>query len=913
MILIVSPPFAYGYMISSTQLHQSTMSNKNTISGSKGITFSGETFVVPETHDMVKTLFDPSIRKSICEILIVTLLLSNGLVFWFIDDNQTRIYVFVLLYMFWRLSYNFGIGWLLNQQSNYNTLVNWSIKFHIFSNDNTSFLSRFIKLEIHSQMGSNYPISKFPIEFNTWLVFRKIVDLILMLDFTTFICLVIACSINDDYQFIANQLNWLINTRLGLGSILILFNLWVKINAHNTIKDYAWYWGDFFFRQYNNEELIFDGVFEMFPHPMYSVGYIGYYGFALISKSYTVLVVALFGHFLQMIFLHYIENPHIDKIYGPSENDNALSKLFKLKDLRNFDNAKPLVGLWNFDWLRASDLINLIITVTYTVIIPLFSSFAIINFKICNYTLSTKNLIFGLTILIKITESLVINTLLILQSYYKTFTKWYLSNNIPLSKSLNNWSIIYNSLINLTYSSFIGFNVFTLLNNLSISDLLINDYLYLRIFIGVLLILTQVWINTSIIDQIGYFGWFYGDFFIPKSSLLPQRSRLTKAGVYRYLNNPEQIFGVCGIVGVTLIIPTVENLIISLLWVSNNFIRINFIEKIHMIKIYGEQEVLQDSGVTKTFKKHLLPELIQRRFSQSDKENHNRRRSSVLSESIDNFIKDLKHTSNDDITHKLSKTNLLELSQNLYFENSKYNIEISNLFEDDDNQYTFIGSPIQIKWSSPENHSPKDWIGLYKIIQTSYSRYKTLILSQGRWDWTNESEEGELIFKNNKLIWDEGIYEFRYHLEGKHDVAYISQPFEIRRFKIEVPITKNEEIIRNFAYTLKKEIFDKLIIDDDDKDFDITSPLIKKISNQSNNIIEIYEKISLLISKSTGIKVSSKFLIYNENENDNKNFSDDNESELTIKQLSLRLIHIKKILSDLSHEQAIGLESKKND
>ncbi|CAK9436320.1 uncharacterized protein LODBEIA_P08780 [Lodderomyces beijingensis] len=835
--------------------------------GPKGITFSGETFTVPETHDMVKTLFDPTVKKSNWELLILACLFANLAVFA-IPNNQVRIGIFVALYIFWRLSYNFGIGWLLQSQSKYNKLVSWSKEGRLFDSQNKSFWAQFVQHEVKSQRGKDYDINSLPVEFNTWLVFRKFVDLILMSDFITFCCVVCTCAIANAKDFTNH---WLVYLRISVGVGLILFNLWVKVNAHNTIKDYAWYWGDFFFRQINNEELIFDGVFEMVPHPMYSVGYVGYYGFALIAKSYTVLAIAVFGHFLQMIFLHYIENPHIDKIYGPSKNEINLIKILKLKDLKSFDNMPPLVGLYNFNLMRASDLLNLILVATYAFILPIFAQS------------STKY--FLLTVAAKLVESFGISTLLVLQSYSKYFTKWCLSNDIPVEKSLNNWAVIYNTLINLTYSSLFGLNLIYYLNGSA--DLLYRDLFYLRIFVGVLLILTQTWINASIIDSIGYFGWFYGDFFLPKSQSF--MGNLTKAGVYRYLNNPEQIFGVCGVMGVFVIWPTFENLTCCILWVLNNFIRINFIEKVHMVRVYGEQEVNQDSGVTKTFKKHLIPDVIQKRIINSDEPLKRRASSPSLADSLDNFLKDLRNSKT-----KLSQQKLIELSQNLSFANSNYKLTIKGLQQNDDKtiKYQTLGSPLEVFWQSPATtHSPRDWIGLYKIAQTTYSRNRTLLSSSGRWIFCAEAN-GSATFAKEKLFWEEGVYEFRYHLDGKHDVAYVSEPFEIRSEHIAVPKSSDDADaeVEQFALSLKTKLFDKLFNIES-----IDTPIAPIATTQSDSVLGVYQTLSSIISVSTKVQISSKI------------FS--NSDKITITDVARKLIDINNVLNELSYD----LTTKKNE
>lgn len=111
------------------------------------------------------------------------------------------------------------------------------------------------------------------------------------------------------------------------------------------------------------------------------------------------------------------------------------------------------------------------------------------------------------------------------------------------------------------------------------------------------------------------------------------------------------------------------------------------------------------------------------------------------------------------------------------------------------------GAPIRVKWTAPVKHSKKDWVGLY-MVTDNRSRDVTEVSSLGRWVPTSpgyygesndhgvvESDEpmpdsnlvcGEVLFEGDRLWWTQGVFEFRYHHDGSHQVISISEPFEVR-------------------------------------------------------------------------------------------------------------------------------------
>ena len=90
---------------------------------------SGISFITPETHDMVRSLFDPTIKKSFLELCITISLLLNFVaayycVQWFGKSFTRKLYIGQ--YIFWRLCYNGGIGIILHYQSHYESSVSYT-------------------------------------------------------------------------------------------------------------------------------------------------------------------------------------------------------------------------------------------------------------------------------------------------------------------------------------------------------------------------------------------------------------------------------------------------------------------------------------------------------------------------------------------------------------------------------------------------------------------------------------------------------------------------------------------------------------------------------------------------------------------------------------------------------------------
>lgn len=584
---------------------------------------------------------------------------------------------------------------------------------------------------------------------------------------------------------------------------------------------------DFFYLV--EQELTFDGVFEMAPHPMYSIGYAGYYGISMMAASYDVLFISILAHAAQFAFLAFVENPHIEKTYNPppprtrpESRMRAGSEASNMSDgtaessrklATNPDTPLPvhnLMGLKNFDLFRTTDYSAMLL-------IGYFTAFAIFTPSTPTY----QALFVANALLWRLWYSVGLGVILTRQSKEKMFTRHFVKYGETAGEAWRQWKGMYHLSMNLCHVSFMAacWKMYTYPADWS------YGWVLLKHVVGLSLIALQLWTATSIYESLGEFGWFYGDFFFDSTG------KLTYKSIYRFLNNPERVIGTAGLWGMALITWSRAIFMIAVIGHILTLGFISYVEKPHMQKIYGEN-LRKEAGLTK-FIKRSLPQPVK-----------------GLQMSVDKVLDETKHFVDDFVEAARSKlaagSSTIVRDSTALFNKYPARLTLSRIAPDlagyDPKHYTVsmestplvaadekasgkesakarvpkdvktkvfeYGAPIRVKWTAPANHSKKDWVGLY-MVTDNRSREMTEVPTLGRWvptcpgqyDTTTDQGivssdqavagtdadlvQGEMAFEGDKLWWTQGVFEFRYHHGGGHNVMSVSEPFEVRIAKVD--------------------------------------------------------------------------------------------------------------------------------
>lgn len=199
-----------------------------------------------------------------------------------------------------------------------------------------------------------------------------------------------------------------------------------------------------------------------------------------------------------------------------------------------------------------------------------------------------------------------------------------------------------------------------------------------------------------------------------------------------------------------------------------------------MQKLYGD-EIRKEAGLTKTLRTAAqnipkkLPKNIQHEIEKLVREQQvNNKQETTLDSVIKETIQKVENvlvTARDDTT----STNLEETT-------ASYDLKISHLTTNQQNNLFTLGERIKVNWVAPKDHGPKDWIGIYKVTENP-SKQLTSVSARGKWHYISSTDETEkkvsIVFKGDKLPWKQGTYELRYHHDGKYKVMATSIPFEI--------------------------------------------------------------------------------------------------------------------------------------
>ena len=160
----------------------------------------GVVFRVPTTHDVLTTLFHPGYQKSHLDLLNLTLLGLQIVLFLFLSREVAQIF-FLFYFTFWRAAYDGGLGWVLTKQSKKKWIVREVQRLGWLDEKRKPAIRNWVRKQLADKMGKDYSFDvslsffaqhggsnvtwsdfgkDLPLEYNTWLLFRQLVDVILV-------------------------------------------------------------------------------------------------------------------------------------------------------------------------------------------------------------------------------------------------------------------------------------------------------------------------------------------------------------------------------------------------------------------------------------------------------------------------------------------------------------------------------------------------------------------------------------------------------------------------------------------------------------------------------------------------------------------------------------------------------------
>lgn len=152
-------------------------------------------FRVPTTHDVL-TLFNPTYPKSHFDLVNLALLGFQILLFCVLPRSVSKVFFF-FYFALWRAAYDAGLGWVLTKQSKKKWIVKEVQKLGWLDEKRMPEMKNWIRKQLVGKMGKDYSfdvcsfsrltvlllthgLQELPLEYNTWLLFRQVVDIILL-------------------------------------------------------------------------------------------------------------------------------------------------------------------------------------------------------------------------------------------------------------------------------------------------------------------------------------------------------------------------------------------------------------------------------------------------------------------------------------------------------------------------------------------------------------------------------------------------------------------------------------------------------------------------------------------------------------------------------------------------------------